>query len=181
MGRQLEMEKWAFGLYTTSFQGAGTDQRVAGFRFVLGGVNATYENDGAPFQKAFGTLLNDGKDRFRTNAVSVGFAGIDIRLQMFTGDSYGLVDKSDEAKQQGYPRGLKTGDGDMYRLGALTLGYEGTRAGWNSEGIRNTFQNELAHGLFIPQPYFRRLASGYPGRAYTEISSFNNPYSLWSF
>lgn len=69
----------------------------------------------------------------------------------------------------------------MYRLRALSIGYKGQRAGWNSEGIRDQFQNKFAHEKVRPQPYFRRLASGYPGSLYTSTTRFNNPYSLWTF
>lgn len=72
----------------------------------------------------------------------------------------------------------------MYRLGALSFGYgghRGHRVGWNSEGIRHLFQNKLAHGILKPQPYFNTISSGYPGSFYSETTSFNNPYSLWSF
>lgn len=120
-GFSVGNEKWNVGLYTTVFDGAGIGQHVAGFRTTLGGVSAAYENDGAPFPKKMS--LNDYGDRFRTNAVSIGYKGVDIRLNMFTGDPYKDVDVSEAVKAQGYPRGLKTGDGDMYRLGALSLGY----------------------------------------------------------
>ena len=148
-------------------------------------VNATknvafgYENDYAPFDKLGGlqNLLNDKGDRYRTAAGFLKIGKFDARLNMFTGDSYGIVDKN----VPGYPRGLKTGDGDMYRLGALTLGFNGNRIGWNSEGIRDLFQNKFAHEIVKPQEYFRRLTNGYPGASYFQFSNFNNPYSLWAF
>ena len=170
---------WNAGFYTNATSGAGIGQRVAGFRANLKGGSVAYENDDAPFDLlgGAGNALKDGGDRFRSNAVSVGYAGVDLRLNMFTGDPTGVpTDPS-----PGYPQGYHTGKADMYRLGALSLGYNGYRAGWNSEGIRNKFQNEFAHQKVRPQPYFRRLPSGYPGSFYSEVSSFQNPYSLWSF
>lgn len=170
---------WNAGFYTNATSGAGIGQRVAGFRANLKGVSVAYENDDAPFDLlgGAGNALKDGGDRFRSNAVSIGYAGIDLRLNMFTGDPTGRpTDPS-----SGYPQGYHTGKADMYRLGALSLGYNGYRAGWNSEGIRNKFQNEFAHQKIRPQAYFRRLPSGYPGTFYSQASSFQNPYSLWSF
>lgn len=143
-----------------------------------------YENDGAPFEllgKKIQNILNDYGDRFRTNAVSIGYGDIDILLNMFTGDSYGEVIDNEGLRAEGYPRGIKAGDGDMYRLGALSLGYKGNRIGWNSESIRHIFQNIFAHELLKKQPYFRRLSSGYPGSLYTSTTRFKNPYSLWTF
>lgn len=178
-GFSVGNSKWNAGLYTTSYSGAGIRQHVGGGRLTLGGVSISYENDGAPFPKKW--RMNDAEDRFRTNAVSIGYRGVDIRLNMFTGDPYKDVDVSDAVKAEGYPRGLKTGDADMYRLGALSLGYRGQRAGWNSEAIRDLFQNKFAHGIVKPQAYLRRLPSGYPGSLYTSTTRFRNPYSLWTF
>jgi RHS repeat-associated protein len=182
-GFSVGNENWNVGLYSSKFAGAGIGQQVAGFQASLGGVRFGYENDGAPFEKLgkFGNALNDGGDRFRTAAGFIGFGGVDIRLNMFTGDSHGEVDHSEAVKAEGYARGLKTGDGDMYRLGALSLGYKGQRIGWNSEAIRNTFQNKFAHEMVSPQEYFRRLPEGYPGNVYTSTTHFRNKYSLWTF
>lgn len=179
-GFSVGNEKWNVGLYTTVFDGAGIGQHVGGFRTTLGGVSIAYENDGAPFPESW--RMNDGGDRFRTNAVSIGYGDWDIRLNMFTGDSYGEVDESENARKVGHPIfGLKTGGGDDYRLGVLSLGYKGNRLGWNSEGIRHAAQNWFAHTIVKPQGYFRRLPSGYPGSLYTSTTRFNNPYSLWTF
>jgi Bacterial toxin 23 len=115
-------------------------------------------------------------DRFRTAAGFIGYGGVDIRLNMFTGDSYDIVEPAED-----YKRGIKAGDGDMYRLGALSLGFKGQRIGWNSEGIRDLFQNKFAHEIVNPQAYFRRLAAGYPGSLYTSTTRFTNKYSLWTF
>ncbi len=182
-GFSVGNENWNVGLYSSKFTGAGIGQQVAGFQASLGGVRFGYENDGASFEKLgkFGNALNDGGDRFRTAAGFIGFGGVDIRLNMFTGDSHGEVDHSEAVKAEGYARGLKTGDGDMYRLGALSLGYKGQRIGWNSEAIRNTFQNKFAHEMVSPQEYFRRLPEGYPGNVYTSTTHFRNKYSLWTF
>lgn len=179
-GFTLGNDKWNVGLYTTKFSGAGIGQKVGGFRLTLGGVYAAYENDYAPFDllgEGIQGILNDKGDRFRTNAVSLGYGDFDIRVNQFTGDSHDMV----EPPSEGYPFGIKTGDGDMYRLGALSLGYKGHRIGWNNEPIRDYFQNYIAHTKIRPQAYFRRLPSGYPGSLYTSTTGFKNRYSLWTF
>lgn len=173
-------KNWNIGLHSSKFSGAGIGQQVAGIGLTLGGVRAIYENDGAPFSDWLPNTLNDGGDRFRTAAVSLGYGDVDVRLSMFTGDSYGEVDP--EATTEGHPIfGLKTGGGDDYRLGALSLGYNGNRIGWNSEAIRHVFQNKFAHNIVKPQGYFKVLPSGIPGSLYTSTTRFNNPYSLWTF
>jgi hypothetical protein len=171
-------EKWNAGLYTTRFGGAGIGQRVAGLRLGLAGVRITYENDDAPFDKLgkLGGLLKDGGDRWRTNAVSIGYGDFDLNLHMFTGEP---SRKPHTEPSPGYPNGYHTGDADMYRLGALSFGYRGQRAGWNDERIRHLFQNKLAHNKIRPQPYFKKLPI--PGSLYTSTTRFNNPYSLWTF
>lgn len=170
------------GLYSNETFGAGIGQRVGGFRGTIGGVSVAYENDGAPFPKKWG--INDSKDRFRTNAVSIGYGGVDVRLNMFTGDTG--FSKSDV--EPDYPNGVWNGGvADNFRLGALSLGYKGNRIGLNGEGIRHLFQNKFAHTghkigrlkILHNQTYFRHLGGGY--KAYTETSTFSNSYSLWSF
>jgi hypothetical protein len=101
---------------------------------------------------------------------------------MFTGDPYKDLDISEEAKLAGHPQnGLKRGDGDMFRLGALSLGYNGQRIGWNCEGIRHQFQNRFANNFVKPQGYFRVLPQGLPGSLYTSTGGYNHRYSLWTF
>ncbi len=188
-GFSIGNEKNNIGFYTNYYKGGGIgatgngSQQVGGFRASVGGLSFGYENDGAPFGKLgkFGDALNDEGDRFRTAAGFIGFGNVSARLNMFTGDSYGETEHSPELIAQGYHRGLKTGDGDMYRLGALSLGYRGQRIGWNSEGIRDLFQNKFAHEKVSPQEYFRRLPQGYPGSLYTSTTRFINKYSLWTF
>lgn len=111
------------------------------------------------------------------NVNSIRWGDYDVRLNMFTG----APSPKPNFQNPDYPLGVHTGDADQFRLGALSFGKGNNRIGWNSEGIRNVFQNKFAHGIVSPQPYFTRLPSGYPGRFYYQGSSFNNPYSLWSF
>jgi hypothetical protein len=126
--------------------------------------------------------VNDKGEKYRTAAGFLKIGKFDARLNMFTGDSYGILDVTDDALRLGHPDfGLKTGDGDKYRFGAITLGYKGMRYGWNSEGIRHIFQNKFAHNMVSPQAYFRRMPNGYPGQSHFQFSNFNNPYSLWAF
>jgi hypothetical protein len=180
----------SIGLYTSIFRGAGASQQVAGFGlnvppWKLGGlkipsISLGYENDFAPFEKLGGLqkLLNDEGDRFRTAAGFLKIGKFDARLNMFTGE-HSYFDYSDE---KNYPRGLKAGgSADKYRFGAITLGFKGSRIGWNSESIRDLFQNRFAHEIVSPQEYFKRMPNGYPGQSHFQFSNFNNPYSLWAF
>jgi hypothetical protein len=151
------------------------DQQVAGGKLTIYGASLTYENDGAPFEKliSVGSSLQDGQDKFRTNAVSLGYAGFDLRLNLFTGNPNPNPDYDNPM----YPLGVYTGNADKFRLGALSLGYGEARVGWNSEGIRNLAQYKIAHTKIKPQPWFRNLGGR---RLYGGIFS-NNNYSLWWF
>ena len=73
-------DTWSIGGYANQSFGAGIGQRVGGGRTTLAGASIAYENDGTPF----GGNLGDGNDRWRTNAVSIGYGGVDFRLNMFT-------------------------------------------------------------------------------------------------
>lgn len=163
------------GLYYSRFSGAGINQRIAGFTMGVAGAHFVYENDGAPFEKLgrFADLLNDGEDRWRTNAVALGYGDFELRLNQFTGEPTEFPLRSES-----YPLGFHTGDANMYRLGALSFGYRGYRAGWNSEGIRHVFQNKLAHTWMKPQPWFRRMPVR--GAPFGGIIS-TTPYTLWWF
>ena len=173
------------GLYSNRTFGGGVGQLVGGVNIRRKGVTLTYENDGSPFNKHDLTdQLIDGHDRWRTNAVSIAYKGVDVRLNQFTGDP---SDSSPEP-MSGYKNKVHDGgNADMFRLGALSVGYKGQRVGWNSERIRHLFQNKFAHsehrvfGLKIlhNQTYFKNL--GGSGSIYSQSSTFSNPYSLWSF
>src|SRR6056297_1997128 len=174
-----------FGLYSNRTFGGDVGQLVGGVNIRRKGVTLTYENDGSPFNKHDLTdQLIDGHDRWRTNAVSIAYKGVDVRLNQFTGDP---SDSSPEP-MSGYKNKVHDGgNADMFRLGALSVGYKGQRVGWNSERIRHLFQNKFAHsehrvfGLKIlhNQTYFKNL--GGSGSIYSQSSTFSNPYSLWSF
>jgi hypothetical protein len=72
----------------------------------------------------------------------------------------------------------------MFRLGALSIDYNGTRIGWNGGGIRHAFQNKFAHTshwwspFSKDQPYFKHLGGKgtYYGGRFTD-----NQFTLWSF
>jgi hypothetical protein len=174
-----------FGLYSNRTFGGGVGQLVGGVNIRRNGVTLTYENDGSPFNKHDLTNgLIDGNDRWRTNAVSIAYRGVDVRLNQFTGDA----SNSEGVPMSGYSNKVwKGGDADMFRLGALSVGYKGQRVGWNSERIRHLFQNKFAHSehnilgfkVLHNQEYFRNLGGN--GSIYSQSSTYSNPYSLWSF
>ncbi len=55
------------------------------------------------------------------------------------------------------PNGPVNEIGSKYRLGALTIGYEGYRVGVNSEHVRNAIQNRAIHNLRIPWFYGKSI------------------------
>jgi hypothetical protein len=163
------------GLYSNQTFGAGIGQRVGGIRGGLFGATISYENDGFPFGETTKSILGDNGDKWRSNAVSIGYRDVDLRINLFTGDPNGKPTKP----LFGYPKGVHTGDANMYRLGALSLGVNGYRMGINSEFVRHIAQNIFAHWMVREQPWFYKIPG--PGKFYSEYSTHQNPHSLWSF
>jgi RHS repeat-associated protein len=162
-GLGLEFKGWRADVFSNSFFSGETSQRTAGFGAGYYDWTFSYENDGAPFPN--NGVFNDGKDRYRTAAASLNFGGyVDLKMNLFTGPASPL--EVDYSQPNTYPNGFYTGkDSDKYRFGGLTLGsqrfaggvFSTLRLGVNSEDIRHVFQNQFAHGLIKPQPYFKVL------------------------
>lgn len=156
---------------STNFSSGETSQRVGTIGIRSGDFNFVYDNDNIP---GIGDLV----DRFRTSAVRVSYRDdFHVGLNMFTGDPSADLYRTTEVN------GIETYDGpaaDKYRLGALYFGYQNTRAGFNSESIRNIFQNHLVHtGIAKPfggVPHFRKLDNRW--QLYGGVYS-KNPYTLW--
>jgi hypothetical protein len=134
-----------------------------------------YENDGgSPINLIPG--WGDKGDRYRTNAVRVGYGDFYLQLNMYTGDP--RTGTIDDTRSSDYLNGFyKGGNVDRFRLGALTFGHlpSGMRIGLNSEGIRHTFQNQIVHNN-IGVPAFKVLNNDW---AFYYYWGTNNRYSLW--
>ncbi len=142
-------------------------------------VGIDYANDAAENYFSFGLLKHsDGGDRWRTAAFRMRSMGFSWGVVMQTGDA------GPDRTRTGYNviNGIRTYvpsngyDPDDRRMGALYFGFGPFKLGWNSEGIRNTFQNQLAHDLISngqsnPNgPYhFRKLPI--PGSLYLNFST----------
>jgi RHS repeat-associated protein len=174
VGVVLGGEDFNIGYGSTYFGGGGIDQTVGFFR--VGGKNwsLTYEND---HMHPINFLnVSDGGDRFRTTGISAQVGKFNVNLNMFTGDP-GLKYKD---------RAIDGADGDFlgtyrelgrqYRLGALTVGYGDYRLGWNSESIRNVFQNNWAHKKGYSFPLFEVLKI--PAGIFTTYQK-RNPFTTW--
>jgi Bacterial toxin 23 len=139
-----------------------TNQRVGAVHFLFnsGGKqgSVSYENDGNPF----GDLgLGDNNDGFRTASVNMRFGDYEAGFNLFTG--YRDVSLPGKPKA-GYPYGIVPNpEADKYRAGIAYFGYKGWRAGWNNERIRHAIQNQVAHKVFVPQPWFDVLPNAYNG------------------
>ena len=106
----------------------------------------TYENDTQMYVKLPGVPEYDGGDRYRTAAVSIKRGPFTLQTNLHTGMAGG---------EKGYlwagkgtsedPQHFDGGDIDEQHHGVLSLGIGPIRLGWDSEGIRHTFQNRLAH------------------------------------
>ncbi len=172
-----------FNFYTTSFNATdGTSQRIGGVGIYAGKFSVRYENDGAPFSDWFPGVINDGGDRYRTNAVQLGWGDYSLGVNLYTGDANSpgrTIEGANGITTNGvyYPNGYyKGGNVDDYRMGALSFGYKNYRAGINSEWVRHATQNIFAHSWLKPQPGFLMLDKKI--NPYFNHQS-RNPYSLW--
>ncbi|WP_262895913.1 polymorphic toxin type 23 domain-containing protein, partial [Capnocytophaga periodontitidis] len=162
-------------------------QRTGIIGFRSGDFKLMYENDGAPFNK-LGKILSNNTDMYRTAAASIEIGKFSLQTNLFTGKSGtdesgkpfkqaikdpNLVDFSSGRKGLGI---WKNKEADMYRLGALTIGYGGWRVGTNSEHIRDAVQNWFAHKIISPQPGFRMLDTSWNGFYQYQT---RNSYTLW--
>jgi RHS repeat-associated protein len=144
-----------------------------------------YENDYMfnICQDILGFPKADNGDRYRTAAAKIRFGITSIGLNIFTGDP-GLnhddrrtyIDSSNG--RETYTIGANGEDPDAYRAGVLYFGIGPIRLGYNSEGIRNFFQNRLAHDWLCSKdsPYFKMLDR--PGNFYFHFGT-NTGNSLW--
>ncbi len=161
----------------TNFWNGDFEQRTTYLGLKHGNFSLGYENDGSPFSYA-GKILSNNTDMYRSAAAYIGIGDYEMQLNMFTGRSGNDIgqgrdnDKNPDfvdlnngrsKTKKGITRQLglwSNPEADMYRLGSLTLGYKGSRWGFNSEGIRDVFQNWFAHKIVSAQPGFRMLSSG---------------------
>ncbi|WP_268225735.1 polymorphic toxin type 23 domain-containing protein, partial [Sinomicrobium oceani] len=176
-------------VYSTKFSGFNGqfDQKVGGFSYRNGDFGFRYENDGTPFSGWSG----DGGDSFRSAAVQLSYKDYSVGFNLFTGKRE-YVPGEDSPPQVGsnqmddygrrYPNGFVKEVGTPYRLGALTFGYKGFRAGVDSEHIRHAIQDQAIHNLNIlgvfdkRQPGFRNQSWNW--KPYFQYQSPNS-YSLW--
>ncbi|ASF42583.1 polymorphic toxin type 23 domain-containing protein [Capnocytophaga endodontalis] len=166
----------------TNFWGGDFKQRTTIAGIHIGDFKASYENDGSPFNYA-GKILSNDTDMFRTAAASISIGDFSLQMNLFTGKSGKDANKSDEISySEGYlKKGKRLGvwdncEADMYRLGALSIGYRGYKIGTNSEHIRNAFQNYFAHKIVTPQAGFRMI-----DRKWNSYYQYLTPnkYTLW--
>jgi len=147
-------EKWGAFVRSTYFGDfAGeTSQRIGGLYTNIGNFKLSYENDGHPWHLIG---LGDGGDSYRSSSASLGWGDFSLNLNIFTG----YRDYDNNLEEDGYPyQVVGNPEADKYREGILSIGYKNLRVGWNSEGIRHTFQNRFAHRALKPQPWFRKLS-----------------------
>ena len=146
-------------------------QRTGMLSFRSGDFNFSYENDGTPFQWLG---LGDGGDSYRTAAASVGIGDFSLNMNLVTGLRNSTSYSAENAKDliegvkggtpmgrgafgQNYKHGFVIEQGPTYRYGGLTLNYRGLSGGVNSEWVRHSFQNVLAHDIMQPQRQFPML------------------------
>jgi hypothetical protein len=182
--------KTGFSLGTNFWRG-DFQQRTTYLGVRNGDFRFGYENDGSPFSYA-GKVLSNNTDMYRTAAATIGIGDFDLQLNMFTGRSGNDIGKGRENGNnsefvdlnKGRLKGdrklglWKNPEADMYRLGALSVGYRGYKVGVNSEHIRDVFQNWFAHKVLSPQPGFRMLSNDW-NKYFQYNSPMLNKSTLW--
>lgn len=173
--------KFGINLGTNDWTGLH-EQRTGMIGLRHGDFRLMYENDGAPFNKLGKTLVNN-TDMYRTATMRIGIGEFSVQTNLFTGKSGGdagqpnNIDKESGRLRKGEKLGIwNNPEADMYRLGALTIGYKGWRVGTNSEYVRDVVQNWFAHTIISPQPGFRMLSKNW--LPYIQYQT-RNPYTLW--
>ena len=104
----------------------------------------TYENDTELFVKLPGVPKYDNDDRYRTAAVSIKRGPFTLQTNLHTGMACNDGTEERIIKENGI-RHFNGGDIDKQHHGILSLGFGPFRIGWDSEKIRHTFQNRMAH------------------------------------
>jgi hypothetical protein len=103
------------------------------------------------FNAVLGRYKADHGDRFRTAAARIKAGPLSIGINLFTGDpgregGINGVRQTDVINgHETYVIGKNGEDPDKYRAGVFYVGIGSLKVGWNSEGIRNCFQNKLIH------------------------------------
>ncbi|WP_445711840.1 polymorphic toxin type 23 domain-containing protein [Flavobacterium sp.] len=149
--------KTGFSLGTNIWRG-DFKQQTGTLGIHSGDFRALYENDGKPFSG----LSGDGNDQYRTAALNLSVKDVSLGFNLFTGERTRKdyeIEKEMPGGELGYSSIGKYGEhykngfvnerGTPYRLGALTVGYKGYRAGINSEWVRHAIQNVAIHGTWI--------------------------------
>jgi RHS repeat-associated protein len=108
-------------------------------------MRTTYENDTELFVKLPGVPEYDNNDRYRTAAVSIKRGPFTLQTNLHTGMAGKKGENIDGDGTEENPFHFIGGDIDKQHHGILSLGIGPFRFGWDSEGIRHTLQNRLAH------------------------------------
>ena len=125
-------------------------------------------------------MLSNNTDGYRTAAACIGIGDLSLQTNLFTGRSGNDVNgQSNNIDRSRGPNGYwANAEANKYRLGVLSLGYKGYRAGTNSEWIRNGFQNYLAHTWISPQPRFNMMNTNW--NLYLQYQTpVSNQSTLW--
>lgn len=162
-------------------------QRTGKVGLHFGDFNATYENDGMPFNmgtKKHGfPWLGDGGDSYRTASVTASIGDYGVGFNLFTGkrkdysDDKANVGKMDYSLGRRFPNGFVKEEGPRYRMGALYFSYKGYRVGTDSEHVRHAIQDQATHNfLGEKQPGF--ILTSWDWKPYSQYRT-PNKFTSW--
>jgi Bacterial toxin 23 len=169
--------KKGFALKNTWFFSTnGTNQAVGGISFYFKGLNRkqgslNYENDWL-----FG-IAGDSGDRYRTAAVGLETGGFELGFNLFTGQPKVGINGKRQTDPGVGTEGTYQESGTQYREGIFYIGAGGYRVGINEEGVRNLFQNKLAHGNGNIFPIFQVIDK--QPNLYFNYYKNKSRYTLW--
>ena len=164
----IDNPDFAFVVGSNSYFSGATSQRTGFVSFNIGQFHASYENDGAPFEK-FGLADSDASggassDGYRTAAISAGWGDFSVETRLFTGyRDMGAVKKDLPGQQTNEYGWVSNPEINQYRAGILSVGYKGYKIGINSDAVRDVIQNKFAHSFLTQQASIPRmqLSRGY--------------------
>jgi RHS repeat-associated protein len=166
----------SLGMGQSNFSSGTTSQKTGMIYAGVGDFKIRYEND----YLFKGSPAGDGGDRYRTTAATISYGEISMGLNLFTG--------APDIDENGIRQTTKIGNGQFqyeeagskFRMGALYLGLSNTRVGVNTEGVRNYFQNQVAHknGYTSRGGYPIFPVLGLTDKPYIQRQT-RNPFTSW--
>ena len=138
----VEGGEWAFGIFKYSshtFTGGSIPSQTTNKTNIgIPGFNLQYENDKDDININLPGIKHAEGDKYRTSAGKLTVYGISVGYNLMTGEDDGTPGEVIDGYRYHNEKNAR-------RLGSIYIGAGPLKFGFNSETIRNFFQNELIH------------------------------------